>query len=228
MTDETVLDQAFMIRPGRTTELVQRGNQHVWRCASCDEPFYKQTEIWRRLRIVKRAYLSSGANVIIQDESGDIYIDARRRRREALKEDHLPDLSRGLAAYAQNLEGIIDAAHNRGTKVVMMTQPSIWRHDLPPELDALLFMGGPIGGDFYVTERKSDAYYSVGVLTDAMKQYNDELLRVCNERRVRCLDLASQISKDTSSFYDDVHFNEAGATKVAGALADFLTKNKIF
>jgi lysophospholipase L1-like esterase len=193
-----------------------------------EEPFYKRTEVWRRLRVAKHALLGSSENVLVQDEAGDIYIGARRRRHEAPKEDRLFDLSRGLAAYARNLERIIDAAQSRQARVVFMTQPSIWRSDLPAELDAQLFMGGPIGGDFYDTAQKREAYYSVEVLADAMQQYNDELLRVCDARAVLCLDLASQIPKDTSSLYDDVHFNEAGATKVARALADFLKKSHIF
>jgi lysophospholipase L1-like esterase len=228
VTNETVLDQAFATRPGRTVEFVRRGDEQGWHCVSCDEPFYKRTEVWRRLRTAKRAYFGSGEEVIVQDEAGDIYITQRRRRRDAVKEERLPDLARGRAAYARNLEGIIDAAQSRGTRVVFMTQPSIWRDDLPAEHDALLFMGGPIGGDFYDTAQKREAYYSVGVLADAMKQYNDEMLRVCESRGVPCLDLASQIPKDTSSLYDDVHFNEAGASKVARALADFLKKSHIF
>ena len=228
VTDEAVLDQAFATRPGRTVEFVRKGDHQSWQCVSCEEPFYKRTEIWRRLRILKRAYFGSGEEAIVQDEAGDIYLTARRRRREAVKENRLPNLASGLAAYARNLEGIIDAVQSRRARVVFMTQPSIWRSDLPPDLDSLLFMGGPIGGDFYETAQKRDAYYSVSVLADAMKQYNDEMLRVCQARGVLCLDLASQIPKDTSSLYDDVHFNEAGSAKVARALADFLTKSHVF
>lgn len=221
VTDQGVLDMAFSIQPGRTMDFVRKGDYQGWQCVDCDEPFYKRTEAWRRLRLAKRAYFGT-EKVLVQDEYGAAYDEGRRRRRAAPKEDRLPDLTRGLAAYAKNLEGLIDTAQRRGTRVVFMTQPSMWRRDLPAALDDLLLFGGPIGGDFYTTDLKREVYYSVNVMADAMTQYNEELLRVCQRRGVPCLDLASRLPKDGSTFYDDIHFNEAGAVKVARSLADFL------
>jgi len=35
------------------------------------------------------------------------------------------------------------------------------------------------------------------------------------------LDLASLLQKDTTVFYDDVHFNESGAEKVSNIIAQY-------
>jgi lysophospholipase L1-like esterase len=218
VTNDTVLDEAFLVRPGRTVEFERRGEFQGWRCVSCGDPFYKRTEMWRRLRAVKRRYFPSSENVLIQDEAGSIYISARQRRRTAKKEEHLPDLTAGLAAYARNIHRIIDAVQSRQARIVLITQPSLWTREMSPELEDLLFMGGPIAEH----PGQSEVYYSTAVLAEAMDQYNSELLRVCDARAVACVDLASKMPKDTKYFYDDVHFNEAGAARVAQILADHL------
>ena len=63
-------------------------------------------------------------------------------------------------------------------------------------------------------------YYSVEALARAMQLYNDTLMQTCASRNVECLDLAALVPKGTTSFYDDVHFNEQGSRIVARAVAD--------
>jgi len=53
-------------------------------------------------------------------------------------------------------------------------------------------------------------------------------LRICQERRVECLDLAPLLEKDTTVFYDDVHFNESGARKVAQAVSRYVLEREPF
>jgi hypothetical protein len=45
---------------------------------------------------------------------------------------------------------------------------------------------------------------------------------VCRERGLECVDLAAKLPRDTSVFYDDCHFNESGARRVAEVLAEHL------
>src|SRR5260370_37805028 len=92
----------------------------------------------------------------------------------------------------------------------------MWKPGLSEELNSLLWLGGV--GDF---QRKSaKPYYSVEALANGMKQYNDVLLRVCRQRGIESVDL-SYLEKDTTVFYDDVHFNEGGARKVSSVLASY-------
>jgi lysophospholipase L1-like esterase len=98
----------------------------------------------------------------------------------------------------------------------------MWRRDLPPELDDLLWMGG--AGDFQ--NERGKEYYSAAALAAGMELYNETLLETCRERRAECFDLAPLVPKDAGAFYDDVHFNEGGARKVAGALTKYLTEQR--
>jgi len=181
-----------------------------------NEPFYRQTAIWRLLREVKSAILRKVAEengeFFVQDEVGQFYAQERARRHSSGPYlDVLPDLTSALGEFRTNLNAIIDHAQKNGVRVVLMTQPSIWREDLPSELDAWLWMG----------EDSQGRYYSVGALAEGMAMYNQVVLEVCVERGVECLDLASLLPKDGTVFYDEIHFNENGARLVASALAEF-------
>jgi len=180
-----------------------------------EDPFYKKTAIWQMLRKTKR--MLSGEH--IEDEDGKIYITWREHRRRAAEiRETLPDLSSALEEYASNINMITDLALEKSARLILMTQPTMWKTGLPRELDALLWLGGI--GDFQKESGKS--YYSVAALEKGIKSYNDTLLRVCQKRRIECLDIASMLEKDTTVFYDDVHFNESGARKVAEALSKYM------
>jgi len=47
----------------------------------------------------------------------------------------------------------------------------------------------------------------------------DRLLKVCSDCQVECMDLASEMDGNETYFYDDLHFNEAGARQVAEVIA---------
>jgi len=140
----------------------------------------------------------------------------RRLRREASSyEDMLPELSAELEAYARRLEALADLAERRSLRLVFLTQPVLWRADLSEADLRLLWLGG-IGRWKNGVPR---AYYSPGALARGMRAYNETLLDVCRRRRIECVDLASDLPKDVSVFYDDCHFNENGARKVAEAVS---------
>ena len=99
-----------------------------------------------------------------------------------------------------------------------MTQPYIWRDDLPQEMRDRLWFGGQ--DNFTSGEPRS--YYSVGVLAEAMALYNSKLLQICSERDLDCIDLAAMLPQDDTVYYDDVHFNESGARQVADKVTPVL------
>lgn len=152
-----------------------------------------------------------------QDDRGKTYETRRaaRRRARTLVEE-LPDLRLALDAYAHNLEALVATARAHGTRIVLLTQPSLWRPDLSREAASLLWYGGL--GDF--EQPGEHDYHSVSALARAMQAYNATLLATCARRRIECVDLAASIPKETTFFYDDVHFTEAGAARVAQTLAD--------
>jgi lysophospholipase L1-like esterase len=183
-------------------------------------PIYERTAIWRLLRKVKR--VTSG---YLEDEYGRSYVTWRQHRQQASEIlDRLPDLTSVLNEYARNINRIIDISHEQSVRPIFMTQPTIWKAGLPQNLDSLLWLGGV--GDFQ--RELNRPYYSAAALERGMKAFNDTLLRVCRARHIECLDLSSTLEKDTTVFYDDVHFNESGARKIAETLTRYMLERPPF
>ncbi len=213
-------DPNFLGRPEAKKELLAETFTGTYDTYS-EDPFYKRTATWQLLRRTKR--LMSKEHV--EDVDGRIYITWREHRRRATEmRDELPDLSSALGEYAKNINGMIDIAQEKSTRLIFMTQPAMWKPGLPQNLEALLWLGGI--GDFQKESGKS--YYSAAALEKGMKAYNDTLVRICRERQVECLDLAAMLEKDTTVFYDDVHFNEGGARKVAETLSRYMLDRSPF
>ena len=162
---------------------------------------------------------------VIIDKAGEIYITWRKHRQNASEiRNELPDLSSALAEYAANINMIIDLAEKKSIRLIFMTQPTLWRSKLPQSLADLLWLGGI--GDF---QRESGLpYYSIEALQEGMEAYNDVLRQICHQRNLECIDLSSMLEKDTSVFYDDVHFNESGARKVSNVVSQYMMNHDPF
>ncbi len=128
----------------------------------------------------------------------------------------IPDLRVCLKEYAQRVHSLGNECRTRNLRCAFLTQPAMWRPDLPREDQRLLWFGrvGNKGRVF--------GYAPVPELAQAMDAYNQTLLTVCGHDRLECYDLASSIPRDTTAFYDDVHFNVGGARMVADFLAEHL------
>ena len=203
LTDEDLLYQSFL------------GSVHhpqPW------EPFYRRTATWRAWRRVKQNLQLRSQQKAIDDDDGAILETWRQHRRGAKEiRFQLPDLTPGLDDYARNINRIIDVAKERSVRVIFVTQPTMWRAGLAPELTSLLWFGGI--GNFQAESGKP--YYSAEALEQGMRAYNERLLGICKARAVECVDI-SGLAKDTSVFYDDVHFNDGGNREVAERLAAYL------
>jgi hypothetical protein len=153
---------------------------------------------------------------VYQDPQGLFYEELRRQRRHLL-ESHPgrepPDgLDKALERYDRDLRAIIGATRRRGVRLLLLTQPTLWKAGLPPKLDRLLWQQAP------------GVAYRPEVLETLMNRYNDVMLRVAAEEGVPCLDLARLLPKDGSVFYDDCHFNISGCRRIASLLCDFFER----
>ncbi len=155
---------------------------------------------------------------LVEDQSGKFYMERRmfRQNRIATRES-LPDLSTGLREFEDNVADCIHAAKDRGVEVILISQPVLWSEGLSVELESLLWTGGvqSISGEGL-------EYYSTSALSEAMQRYNQRLEELADSESIRYLDLASMLPKDTTVFYDDCHFNEAGSETVGRLLSDFI------
>ncbi|MGD8279743.1 MAG: hypothetical protein PVF69_01160, partial [Gemmatimonadota bacterium] len=162
--------------------------------------------------------IAQAHSVLTQDPFGEIYVTWRKHRAEASEViDSLPDLTGPLEEYRGYLERMAAISKERGVRLVLLTQPTLWRADLTREEEAALWLGGT--GDFQ--EEPGHAYFAASALQAAMDAYNRTVLDVCVTREVECYDLAARIPKNLDNFYDDVHFTERGSRLVAESLARY-------
>jgi lysophospholipase L1-like esterase len=56
-----------------------------------------------------------------------------------------------------------------------------------------------------------------------LQLYNEELRKICQEKNVFLIDLATRLPKNSLYFYDHIHFTNEGAAKVADILSDTLS-----
>lgn len=179
----------------------------------------RKTALWIEMRNIRRWLFAANR----QDRVGEIYQQWRKDRQNARAYlSDLPDMSLGLNEYAANIALIISLCRSRGIRPVFMTQPSMWRGDLPDDLRALLWFGGVSNS---ADRRGRNLYYSVEAMQQAMQAYNLTLIRSCELHRAECIDLAMRMPKDTGAFYDDVHLNEKGARAVARVLSEYLLEH---
>jgi lysophospholipase L1-like esterase len=179
-------------------------------------PMLKRLALWQWTRVLKKRIQHRYDLIEVETATGRVYVD-RRRERAAAKEirETLPDLSSSLAEFGSNLRTIVDRADRDGVRVVLLTQPAMWGPDLSPELAGLLWFGA-VGE---TRDGSPATYYSIGALAEGMARYNREVLEICMQTSAVCIDVAAALARDTSVFYDDVHFNEAGARQVAELVA---------
>jgi len=184
-------------------------------------PFFQRLAIWQQARKFKKVVLDSESDENMQDDTGEIYKQWRSFRRTApAYRDELPELTSALKEYAHNIDSIIDAARQHDVHVMLLTQPSLYKEGLEKELADLLWFGGV---DNFMAAPGSE-YYSVTAMQRGLDAYNNVLLSACDRPGVSCVDLAAQLPKDTTVFYDDVHLNESGARKVADIMGSDLHK----
>jgi lysophospholipase L1-like esterase len=156
---------------------------------------------------------------LTQDPSGTIYATWREHRRRAHGWlDELPDPGAALAGFRAALRDLAASCARHGAELVLVTQPALWASGLAPEAEACLWMGGV--GDYQASAGCD--YYTSAALQRGLARFNAELEAFAREERVALLDLARALAGDARSFYDDVHFNEEGARRVASFLADGL------
>jgi hypothetical protein len=70
-------------------------------------------------------------------------------------------------------------------------------------------------------------YYTPGALARGLARYNEAVHAVAAEEGVASIALAGALPRDGTVFYDDVHFTEEGARRVARLVADELVSRRL-
>lgn len=156
----------------------------------------------------------------VQDDKGEIYRQWRSYRQQAVNTiDTLPDLTAALKEYTRNLQLLYNTAQQQHLPLVLITQPVLYTDSLSLAAQRLLWMGGT--GNFQ--QQGGSRYYSPCVLQQAMQLYNLQLKTFCaGKAGIKFIDLATALNGDTSVMYDDCHFTEYGARRVAAIISEQL------
>jgi lysophospholipase L1-like esterase len=200
------------------------GNRRLTVAQETLSPTYADKAYYRFLtpfRLLERtAMLGAIGETVVQDPQGLWYQSARQRRQDSLRVRTInqppADFDSMLATYAADLRSIVDATrrmsdtHHVKQRLVLVTQPTMYREGLPEDLERLLWG--------FADDASA---YSTPNLAGMMDAFNQVLIQVARETNVDFIDLASMLPKDTSVFYDDAHFNDAGSARVAEVFADF-------
>jgi lysophospholipase L1-like esterase len=175
---------------------------------SAEGLFFKRTALWRLAKQLKYLYLYKG---MVQDDTGAWLVKLRKLRQLASLIDELPPIDSGLNEYRRNVEAIIQEARRHSIRVVLLTQPTLWKTTMPDQESDLLWMGGRPDGSFYTSS----------ALARAMNSYNQQLLDTCAKLEAESIDLAASVPRTLDIFYDDMHFTETGAQRVAADLVAY-------
>ena len=178
------------------------------------ESWVRRTALWHLARQVKLSWNARRTFDLTKGAQGLIH--AREHRLQGRVIDTLPPLDAPLSDYRYNLTAMAALARAARTRLVLVTAPSLWRANLSPrEAEKLWF--GWIGSDW----PSSASYFSSGALASAMARYNTTMLDVCRDQGIECVDAASVLPRDTLTFYDDIHFTEAGSRALASLLTSY-------
>ncbi len=142
------------------------------------------------------------------------YAGRQQRRWDTKKINELPDIEDELELHLENLEELIEYSNENKIELVFFTQPALWKEKLTKDENKRLWTGGRYEDDSI----EPYAYYSEKVLAEALDQYNSSLIELCAEHNIRCFDLASQVPKETTVFFDGYHMHESGQIRLANIL----------
>lgn len=177
---------------------------------------FKGTAIWS---LIKQAKVATIGRKLIEDNEGKsqtFWRDKRQNAKEIL--DQLPDLTKALNEYETNLNMTIDMTKSVSPRIILLTQPTIYKDEMPQAELVILWFG--------CIDQEGWKCYSPKVLKEGMEKFNERTLDVCKKRNVECIDLATTLPKNTSIFLDDVHFNENGSREVAKIISNYLDNSQ--
>jgi lysophospholipase L1-like esterase len=187
-----------------------------------NQPFYKKGVVGRLLGLDPDVAKRKPHQIV--DNAGLIFQKWRDYRRVGEMVSALPPMEAPLAEYARNIEEIARRAKEAGLRLVFATQPALWRAGLDQAQLGTLWMGGI--GDYQ--EKSGAQYYTPEALAEGLALYNRTLMETCAKAGAECFDLAPLVPQDLSAFYDDCHFNDAGAAKVSEAFASYFRSRPPF
>lgn len=112
-------------------------------------------------------------------------------------------------SYARNLRSMAGIARANGFDLVFMTQPTTWNSAVDER-----------ARDWSWMRYRDGVTYDEAHMDAAMARLNGAMIAVAGANGVPVCDLAATLPKSLDYFYDDCHFNPAGAAEAGKRLAE--------
>lgn len=160
---------------------------------------------------VQNAYQARRARNLftVEDEFAGVY-EARRHLRQSSKViATLPDLTVHLAAYEDNLRAMVAHVRAAGARPILACNPAKWRTD------------GKDDEELWFGHTGDGAVLGVAALRKGLDRFAEATRALAAATDVPYVDLSS-LDGDDAVFFDDCHFTEEGARRVADAVAGVL------
>lgn len=170
---------------------------------------------WEALATYERlaAIFSPSSTLLLDAADAWPLEEVRKIRAESTLIDTYAPPGPALNHYRERINAMIDRCQELGIDPVFVTQPVLWAKNLPPSVEALLWMG---------KTRVDNEFMSAAALRELMDLFNATLIETCRERDVLVVDLGF-MNGSTQYFLDDCHFTEPGAAIVAQTIAEALS-----
>lgn len=188
------------------------------------ESWVQKTEIGLTLRDAINVYQNKrwSTKSIDLNELSEKYANARNGVDLMIKEydsskktDELVDIFDALKDFETNIKEIINIAERRKIKTVLITQPTLWNTNMTAYEEKIAA---------YSSVQINNSFLSPQAMEKGLEMFNDKLREVAIGDNIELIDLAIQLPKDTTVFFDDCHFNKSGSAKVANIVYQELDK----
>lgn len=126
----------------------------------------------------------------------------------------------GLVPFSRNLRNIIALARSEGTKVILMTEPNLYKELMTQDEIELLYM--------LHREAVGPRYqWSLATARTGMELYNETIRNIARQENVALIDLDRLVPKTTQYFNDDVHYKDDAYPLIAKTLAKELVERNL-
>lgn len=139
--------------------------------------------------------------VILQPE--DLLASLNLASKRTVRHEFHP--SEVSAGYRKDMEDIASTCRDAGVPCIFLTQPHAYSAEVPEDLRRW----------FWMTPPYTDYTLDVASMTEIANLYNEFLVAFAKRHGAPLCDVAAGVTPSLQVFYDDMHFTDAGAARVA-------------
>ncbi len=134
--------------------------------------------------------------------------------KEVITTDTFP----GIVSYERNLNTIIELAKHDSTKIILMTEPSLYKSVMSADEISVL-------GMLKVEAINEHTVWSIQTAKNGMLKYNETMKMIAQKNNLPLIDLDSVVPKSLIYFRDDVHYTDTTFSIIATYLAQEMSRS---